>query len=338
MLQWNAGSRYRWHTPSRQRVGRVREGLTRKVNRVAAIGAIWAQVPTVDDIEQFLGADQWTLADFFWAVAILVIAYVLSRFVRRATRALLDRFTSLTDDAGAAIARGAAWFVVLLGSVSALSVIGIDLGPTVMLILVFIVIMFFAGRGIMANFSAGLVLQGSSMFEAGDQIVTPSGTGVIKAVTARTVVIETLDGRAIDIPNKTMIGYSITNLTKMGARLSTFEVGVAFGSDLGFAKAVLVEAANGCNETHSEPPAEALIIEFGDNAVTLQLRFWHGPTILEELRAVDVVAEAVSEEFARHGIKIPYPQRTLWWADTPNGDTGNPRLTDQESITNTRND
>jgi small conductance mechanosensitive channel len=302
---------------------------------VTAIGASWAQIPTIDDIEEFLGADQWTLADFFWAVAVFVIAYVLSRFVRRGTRALLDRVTSLNDDVCAAIARAAAWFVVLLGSVLALSIIGIDLGPTVMLILVFIVIMFFAGRGIMANFSAGLVLQGSSMFEAGDQIVTPSGTGVIKAVTARTVIIETLDGKEIDIPNKTMIDYSITNLTKMGARLSTFEVGVAFGSDLGFAKAVLIEAANGCNVTHSEPPAEALIVEFGDNAVTLQLRFWHGPTILEELRAVDAIAEAVSEEFSRHGIKIPFPQRTLWWADTPNGGASNPRFTDQEATAKT---
>ena len=50
--------------------GLVREGLTRKVNRVAAIGASWAQIPTVDDIEEFLGVDQWTLADFLWAIPI----------------------------------------------------------------------------------------------------------------------------------------------------------------------------------------------------------------------------------------------------------------------------
>lgn len=277
---------------------------------------LW-QVPTVDDVEDFFGADQWTPSDFVWATIVIVVAVVVSRVVISLVRRALRRITQLTEESSKAIARGMGWLIVLIGIVYALSIIGIDLVPAVMVILVLAVIMFFAGRGIMANFSAGLVLRGSPMFTIGDELVTPAGTGKVQTVGERTVVIETVDGKIIEIPNHIMIEYPITNLTKMGARLSTVDVGVAYGTDLRAAKTLLFQASDDCAVVHADPPPEAVITEFGDHAINLQVRFWHAPAIIEELRAIDTVAESIDSTLAEHGIVIAFPQHTLWWGTNP---------------------
>lgn len=284
---------------------------------MSLIASVWAQTPTVDDVEEFVGADEWMLRDFVWAAITIVVAVVVARLVVSLVRRALRRFTELTEEASTAIARALGWMIVLIGIVYALSIIGIELGPAVMVILVFAVIMFFAGRGLMANFSAGLVLRGSPMFTVGDELVTPAGTGKVQTVGERTVVIETIDGTTIDIPNHIMIEYPITNLTKMGARLSTLNVGVVYGTDLRTAKTLLVKATDDCDVVHSYPPPEAMITEFGDNAINLQIRFWHASAIIEELRAIDTVAESIDSTLAEHGIVIALPQRTLWWGSNP---------------------
>jgi small conductance mechanosensitive channel len=116
-------------------------------------------------------------------------------------------------------------------------------------------------------------------------------------------------------------------MTAGGARLSTIEVGVAYGTDLRTAKSLLATAVDECDEAHTEPPPEALILEFGENAIILGVRFWYDPTILEQLRAVDAVSPAISESLVREGIVIALPQRTLWWgggpAVPPSEDAGN---------------
>jgi small-conductance mechanosensitive channel len=279
--------------------------------------SVLLQVPTVDDVEDFFGADQWSLSDFVWAAIVIVVAVVVSRLVIVLVRRVLRRFTQFTEESSKAIARGVGWMVVLIGIVYALSIIGIDLVPAVMVILVLAVIMFFAGRGIMANFSAGLVLRGSPMFTIGDELVTPAGTGRVQTVGERTVVIETVDGKIIEIPNHIMIEYPITNLTKMGARLSTVDVGVAYGTDLRVAKTLLVQAADDCAVVHADPLPEVVITEFGDHAINLQVRFWHAPAIIEELRSIDAVAESIDLTLAEHGIVVAFPQRTLWWGTDP---------------------
>jgi len=278
---------------------------------------LWGQAVTVDDVEEFFGADQWTIATFVWATLILVVAVLIARPVRRGVQWVLLRYTSLPTPTVRAITRIVGWAIILIGIVEALWVIGIDIGPGVMILLVVAVIMFFAGRGVMANFSAGLVLQGSAMFDVGDQVATPAGTGTVQSVAGRTVVIKTPDGVEIHIPNKTMIESPITNLTRQGSRLSSIVVGVAYGTDPQLAKTVLIDAAARCDEVHAEPPPEALISEFSDSSIDIQIRFWHAPTILDQLRAVDAVAGSITSAFAAHGITIAFPQRTLSWAEIP---------------------
>jgi small-conductance mechanosensitive channel len=286
----------------------------------------WQQIPSTEDLEQLVGAESITLLDFVRSIAILVAAVVLSRLFRRFVRWALRRLPHVSDEIAAIVGRASGWFVILLGMVYSLVVLGIDMVPALMVLIVVGLVTFFAGRGLMENFSTGLVLQGAPMFAAGDEIETEKGRGRVVEITGRTVVVKTPDGEQLHIPNKVVIEDAVTNLTALGTRRSSIDVGVAYGTDLDAAKLAITDAAERCSTTHRQPLPEALFAEYAESSINFQLLFWHAPGILEQLRAVDAVGRSIAIVFAERGIVISFPQRTLWWgegaidgSDTPEG-------------------
>lgn len=277
--------------------------------------ALVQSLPSTSDVEKIIDTQSLTVWDFVWAFLVVLGSFFVARFVRRLLRRFLTRFPDLSTEGALLIARSVGWLIILIGVVYALIILHVDMGPALVVITILAVVLFFAARGIVENFGAGLVLQGSPMFAVGDQIVTSAGTGIVKEVAGRTVRIETLDGEHVFIPNAVVIVEPITNLTALGSRRSRFEVGVAYGTDLDLAGRVLEAAAEGCGTTHPDPPPEALLREMGDHAIEFDLLFWHDPGILESQRAVDAVGRSIGRAFAENGITIAFPQRTLWWGE-----------------------
>ncbi len=278
------------------------------MNRITQIG-----IP--GDLDQVVDTQAITVWDFVWAIVIVALSFLIAALTRRLVGRVLRKFPDLAQNYKLLMARASGWFVIVVGIIYALGVLGVDLGPALIGLLLIAGVAFFAGRGILENFSAGLVLQGTTMFVVGDQIETTAGTGTVLEITGRTLTIRTVDGKELNVPNTTVVNEPLTNLTKEGQRRSSLEVGVAYGTDLEEAKAVLQTAAAGCILVITEPEPEALVSEFGDNAIEFELRFWHQPTIIEQRRAVDAVARAVALQMAEHDIEIAFPQRTLWWGE-----------------------
>jgi small-conductance mechanosensitive channel len=272
--------------------------------------------PTVDDLEDLFGVDDWRLGDFMWAIAIVAFSLLFARLIRIWVTRLLSRSDSINDQVARLIGRAVSWFIGMLGVVYALSFIGVEVGPPMMVVLLIGVIIFFAGKGILANFSSGLILQGTSMFGLDDQIITDAGIGTVRSITERTTVIETIDGHQIHIPNRSVVAGAVTNLTRLGRRLSELNMSVTYGTDPSIVRTAVADALTRCPRVFTDPPAETLIREFGSDAIEFQIRFWHEPDIVESKRAVDEAAEAVLAALAGARITIAFPQRTLWWGDT----------------------
>ena len=282
------------------------------------------QVPSQGELEDFIGVDDLTLAEFVGSILIIIVAIILSRLVRRIVRWTLNRLPQVTEPIAAIVGRAAGWLVILLGVVYSLVVLGIDMVPALMVLIIVGLVTFFAGRGLMENFATGLVLQGAPMFAAGDEIITEAGMGSVVEITGRTVQIDTPDGERLHVPNRLVIQDAVTNLTAPGKRRSSLTVGVAYGTDLDRAKQAIVDAAERCSTTLRQPTPEALFSEFGDSSINFQLLFWHEPTILEQLRAIDNVGRSIVNVFAERGIVIAFPQRTLWWGDAGSDGSATP--------------
>ncbi|MEN8114145.1 MAG: mechanosensitive ion channel domain-containing protein [Actinomycetota bacterium] len=274
-----------------------------------------AQVPSVEELDQALNTDQLTAWDFVGAALSVLAAFIAASVVRRILKKTLAKVPGLTDEARLLISRAVGWVIILVGVVYAVDLLGFEMGPALFAVLVLLVVVFLAGRGLMENFAAGVVLQGTPMFAPGDLVEFEGGVGTVKEITGRNVVIATVDGKRIYIPNTTVVNEVVTNYVQNEARRATLIVGVAYGTDLDLAKRVLETTTAECAEVHDAPLPEALATEFADNSVDFRVRFWTDPLLGDEELATDTVARAIDRAFKEHDIEIPVPQRTLWWGE-----------------------
>lgn len=208
-----------------------------------------AQVGIPGDLDQVLDTEAITVWDFVWAIVIVALSLLIAALTRRLVGRALRKFPDLPQNYKLLMASASGWFVIVVGVIYALGVLGVDLGPALIGLLLIAGIVFFAGRGLLENFSAGLVLQGTTMFVVGDQIETAAGTGTVLEITGRTLTIRTVDGKELNVPNTTVVNEPLTNLTKEGQRRSSLEVGVAYGTDLEEAKAALRRQRLGANSS-----------------------------------------------------------------------------------------
>ena len=272
---------------------------------------ILAQQPTVTQLDQAFqtdGVDGW---DWARAGSIMLCAVVMSIVVRWAVRRVVDR----NDGAGFAadlLGRLSALLVVAAGVVYSLSALGVQIGPLLGALGIVGIALAFALKDILENFVAGIILQVRRPFRRGDQIVTGDHEGRVVEVNSRAVVIDQPDGTRVIVPSSALITQPIVNLTNTGARRTTLEIGVAYDTDLIQARALILETMEGLDLVLDDPPPEALVSEFGDNAIVIAARFWHQPTIRQMWRARDEVAVGIKGALDASGIEIAFPQQVVW--------------------------
>ena len=122
---------------------------------------------TVPGIDEFVDVNSVTGWDVAAAIAIVAVAVGVSALVRRYTKKSLTSIKGLPEEAAATIARAAGYTALLVGVFLALPYLGIDTQPVMILLLVVGLLLFFGGRPLMENFSAGIILQARAPFGVG---------------------------------------------------------------------------------------------------------------------------------------------------------------------------
>jgi small conductance mechanosensitive channel len=257
--------------------------------------------------------DGLTAVDWIVAGAILVIGMVAGTVLRWLVGRALGRGDS-ERAATVMVSRVVAWLAVTVALFWSLALLGVRIGPLFGAVGIGGVAIAFAAQSIIANFLASIILQVRRPFRRGDQIETNDCEGTVEDVDFRVVRLRTFDGERVMVPCAEVLSKPIVNLTTLGRRRTTLEVGVAYGADLEQARDVLLAAVEEADGVLDRPPAEVWVKEFDDSAVTLAVRFWHAPDIASLWRVRSHVAVAVKNALNGAGIEIPFPQRVLTFA------------------------
>jgi small conductance mechanosensitive channel len=133
----------------------------------------------------------------------------------------------------------------------------------------------------------------------------------VESVNFRTVALRTYDGERVMVPCADVLSRPIVNHTTLGRRRTTFEVGVAFGTDLEQARKVLLDRVQHTDGVLERPPVEVWVEEFADSSINLAVRYWHPPDITSLWRVRSHVAVAVKSALDEAGIEIPFPRRII---------------------------
>jgi len=275
-------------------------------------GQVNDPLPIVDDLIDTSTVTWWSV---LFAVLAVAVGWLLARLVRRGLRKYLERWPDLPVYITNYATRAAGWLIIFVAVVYALSLLGFDMAPVVIGVLIVIVVVVLSGRSLLEDFGASVILQTRAPFRVGDQISTLDHLGKVEKLTARAVEILTLDGERVYLPNSTVLNNPIVNYTQHGARRTVDEVGVRYGTDLDRAQHVLLDAISAVPGVLADPPPEVLAEEFDDSSIDFEVHYWHAPEILEGLRVRDEVTRAVDRALKEAGIVIAFPQRTLWWGN-----------------------
>lgn len=249
-----------------------------------------------------LGAD-----DLLVAVGILAVGAFLAWLSSRIAKSIARRADGAVRAAIATSGLLVASAVMLLSGSLALEVLGFSLGPMLVLVLVLVVGILLL-RPILTNLSSGVLLQIRAALEAGDLIRTNGVLGVVHEINARSVVLDTSDGRRVHVPCNEVLGDTIENYTSLGRRRSSIDLLLATAEDLEQAIATVIAAIVEVEEVLDDPLPEVQLDHLVGECVVLRVYFWHQPATAAQRAAVDAVGAAAVASLAVAGVHLGSPQ------------------------------
>lgn len=263
----------------------------------------------LSNIEEILDVDSLTVGELLLAGLVVLIAVILGRLVRRFVRSFLESREGVPPQLPELLGRLSGWCIVLTGVVLALMIVGVQMGPVVLLLLIFVIIFGISGRQVLENFAAGLSLEVTSPFVVGDRIETAGVTGWVQAITARAVVLTSRDRRTIHIPNSMVLDSVLYNYTDSEQRRSDVGFAVAYGYDMSRVRQVTLDAVNSLRLVHADPAPVAYIDGLGDDGVNLKMRFYHDDE--DRIAVRDAVAETIMTALSDAQIDRPTPELSI---------------------------
>jgi len=274
-----------------------------------------AQIVDISQVESLFDVSAVSPWDPFFAFLAIVLGVIAGRILRLAVRRygkknnlapnLIDLFGTI-----------GLWAIVSLSILIALSLVGFNAAPIWLMVLFLGILFVVSGRGFLENFGAGVLLQSRSPFVPGDEINTDGIIGRVKEVNSRVVVIQTIDGQHVSVPNASVLRNPIVNLTHHPYRMSTLDVSVVYSTDLELATHHITTALAGADGVLEDPAPVAEVASFDDSAIRFAARFWHEAGILDERAAIHAAALSLATELRSAGIEFAFPQLTLWQGKT----------------------
>lgn len=173
----------------------------------------------------------------------------------------------------------------------------------------------FAAQDAIKDILAGLMISVYKPFEVGNRIELEDGTaGVVRDITMRHVVIQTLDTQRTVIPNSKLNAMSIKNFSYHSrSRSIQFQFHIAYNSDVEKAIQVIREAVMeseysipGKDTPDGKDYAQVYFMAFEESSLRLATTVYFKPTAASEVVMTDInlrVRRALNE----NGIEIPYP-------------------------------
>jgi len=199
------------------------------------------------------------------------------------------------------------YIIIFIGSLIALSALGISSEQFMVVFGALGVGIGFGLRNIIANFISGIIMVFERPVQIGDVIQITSTMGKVKSIGARSTTIETYDGSEVIIPNADFISKEITNWTfSDDRRRKSLEFKTDFGNDIEQILKIMEEVALRHPDVLKEPKPLATFQGFGEYYLEFKLYFWLSENLV---KAQSEVAIETYKALVDAGISMPIPKQ-----------------------------
>jgi potassium efflux system protein len=249
-----------------------------------------------------------TLATLALALFIGFITFFAARYVPQLLALVLRSRQSITPGSRYAIVKLLGYLIISVGVLAFLSTLGVRWDRLQWLVAALGVGIGFGLQEIIANFISGLLILFEKPIRVGDVITVGDSSGQVIRIEIRATTIRDFDGKELLVPNKEFVTGRLLNwtLSNTDIRMS-LEVGIAYGSDVRKAVAILEDILVNHEMILDRPEPDVLFREFGNNSLNLLARYFFSDIEQRGYLLSDLHLK-INDAFAEAGIVIAFPQ------------------------------
>ena len=269
----------------------------------------------VDALEEAaipLGKQRLSVLQILTSVVTVWLAWTVALWASRALDSKLTH-TKGIDEAGRAVVSRIAKPLFLIAAVLiALPIVGIDLTTLSVFGGALGVGLGLGLQRIAANYVSGFIILLDHSITPGRMIRIDKYRGTVIDIHTRYTVLKGMDGVDSIVPNEMLVS-SVVESETFSDPITRFavQVGVAYGSDVERAMALMVEAVRAQPRVIAEPPPMAFLVAFADSSINLEVGFWIRDPQAGTLALRSDINLAILRGFRDAGIEIPFPQREV---------------------------
>ncbi|HYF60381.1 MAG TPA: mechanosensitive ion channel domain-containing protein, partial [Burkholderiaceae bacterium] len=269
-------------------------------------------VDTLESIAIPLGKSRLTLLQLVTGVVTLAIAGLVALWASNAIDARLAGIAGVDQGARAVIGRIAQPLLLLVALLIALPIIGLDLTTLSVFGGALGVGLGLGLQRIAANYVSGFIILLDKSIQPGRMIRVGQNRGTVADIRTRYTVLRGGDGVDSIVPNEMLVSSVVESETFTNTLTrATVQVGVAYGSDVERAMALMVDAARAQPRVLQDPAPAAFLVSFGDSAILLECGFWVADPQLGTQGLRSDMNLAILRTFREAGIDLPFPQREV---------------------------
>lgn len=180
----------------------------------------------------------------------------------------------------------------------------------------------------LSNFAGGVMLLFNKPFKTGDSIEVQNLSGTVQSIGILYTQLVTFDGRRVYIPNGPLSTGNIVNFSAEPNRRLEFVIGVDFGSDINEVKAILLDIVNDHPKILKDPAPAVVLKTINNSSVDFSVRVF---TTNPDYGDVNFdLNEMVYNKLKEKGIKTPFQQMILHWANNNDEKKGDDLILSQE--------
>ncbi|WP_415408007.1 mechanosensitive ion channel domain-containing protein [Sulfurovum sp. CS9] len=260
----------------------------------------------------------WVMSDeggIYWLIniakflAIIFMAMFISKLLSRGARKALEHTPSNSQLLNDFIANIIHKVVMLIGVLVALAALDVNVAPIMAMVGAAGFVVAFALQGTLSNFASGLMIMLYRPYDIGDVVDVAGIIGTVESMTLVSTSIVTADNRLMVVPNNSIWGNIITNVTHSDTRRVDMTFGIGYDDNIEQAQNVMEQILSEHPLVLKDPAPTIKVNELADSSVNFICRPWVKTadywTVFWE------VTRTVKERFDEEGISIPYPQSDL---------------------------
>jgi len=255
----------------------------------------------------------WALGSLYAIKTVAALAiFIIGRWLARHLTEFLVKALQIRNVEATFVGflRNIAYYVMMVAViVAAVNQLGVNIAS-------FLAVLGAAGLAVglalkdsLANFASGVMLVLFRPFKAGDFISVSGCSGTVKEISIFNTELATPDNQKLIVPNSSIMGNVITNVTANPTRRIDLVVGIAYADEMARAKQVLREIMASEPRILPEPEPVVAVSELGESSVNLVARPWVKTGDYWNVRFD--LTERIKQEFDRVGLHIPFPQRDV---------------------------